>query len=375
MSLTSLFKKKSKSEVRLFVDLGTFSVKSAVTRDPSELEHGSKILGIGEVVLEPFSYKGRYIDDLDQVLEAVAQSIDSAVTSAGEKPGMCILGISGGAIRYHSVKVKIDREHPDKQISSKELDAILEECESQTTVIARQKLDLDDNWEHLGIVVTQYSADGRKVANPIGLSPAVVECVVLHGFWEEHVQSDVDMVSDQLDLDVQVVWETAVASALLLMQEKESFLLVDIGGEAIEIVLVENGKVIVNTCCNIGANIISTKVANQMNVDPGQAIDIVHKFQAGTLEPRQFSHVKEIVTKEAEELAGYIASILKEEPVMTRGNVPICFTGAGIALSVLSSAVQGYQWDTIYSTPPTIEVLAQDHPAYALFYAYDVLSE
>lgn len=373
--LSRFFKKKSAEEL-LLIDMGTHTIRTSVVSLPAELQETPRMLGENSLEIGRAMMRGRYINDLDELLEVTWQTIDHATLSAGKQPSEVILGLSAGAIRYSGLTIRIKRPEPESPVTTSELDSILARIEKETKITAREKIGLDETWEHLGAVITDYRIGDKYVASPVDLAGDQLECLVLHGYWEKETHDSVDMISSQLGLDVSVVWETAVAKALRIRDERESFLLVDIGGRATEIVLVTGRRVVSNVVINVGSDDWTDRLARDFQINGGQAEKLKHSYQEGVLDQKRSSETREILEDEVGKYVKMLALGIESLPSTTDLPATMYFAGSGANLNIVKSKVLTYPWtkDGLFTNFPHIERLTDSFTNESLFYAYTVLS-
>ena len=360
----------------MIIDLGSHHVRTSVVGLPGELEETPKQLGDNIHQFARTMMRGRYINDLDGVLDIVMHSIDHATLSAGVQPSEVVLGLSGGAIKYCGLTVRIKRPQPDTPITQKELDEILDRIEHETEAKATEKCGVDESWNHLGAIVTDYRLEGQFVTTPIDLTGEKLECIVLHGFWEKEVHKSVDVISNQLGLEINVVWETAVTRALRIREERESFILVDIGGRVTELVLVSGRRVVSNLTVNIGGDDWTDRLAKEFQVNVNQAEKLKRSFQEGVLDQKRTAEAREILEEEVGDYIHMLAAAIRELKVSTDLPAVLYFSGEGANLNVVKSKVLTYPWnkDDLFVNFPHIERVTDSFTNESLYNAYALLS-
>ena len=375
-SFLSRFTKKGPPEEILAIDLGTSYLKTAVIQLPQELEENPKLVGDHTQQIGRTMIRGREIIDLDGVLELIAQSIEHSLLAAGVQPSETVLGLSGNSIQYSGLTVRIQRPEPEEPVTQKELDAIIERIEGETMKTAKSKISLDESWNHLGMIVTDFKIDDKFVSVPIDLTGNTLECIILHGFWQEPTKKIIDVLANQLGLDISMVWETAVARALRSRDNRESFLLVDVGGRATEIVLVKGRRVISNTSINIGGDDWTDALSHKMKLSDRQAEKVKHSFQEGVLDQQRSTETREILETTIEDYVYILAESLRH--ISPDSDLPpvLYFTGHGSGLDVLKSKVLTFPWknDGLFTSFPHVERLTGEFVNESLYYGYDLLS-
>lgn len=377
MGLLSRFSKNQDQDLVLLVDLGTHAVKTSVVQLPSTLEQEPKVVGSTTQPLGRTMMRGRHVHDLDGVLEVIARTVEHASISAGSQPADIVLGMSANSVQYSGLTIRVQRPKPDDQITQKELDTLLKRIEEETTQTAWDKLELGkEPWTHLGAIVTDYKLDDTLVTTPIDMTGTALECTVLHGYWDDQAQKVVDLIGNQLGLEITMVWETAVARTLKMRQERESFVLVDIGGRAIELVLVKNRRVVKNATINMGSDDWTDWLTNDLQVNYGQAQKIKESLEDGTLDQERAARTRETLE---DEIANVLMSLV---PIMKKldGGKPLppvlYFSGEGAKLELIKSKVLTFPWnkEELFPSFPHVERVQESFLNESLYYGYDLLS-
>ncbi|MCA9398071.1 hypothetical protein KC573_04530, partial [candidate division WWE3 bacterium] len=272
--------------------------------------------------------------------------------------------------------VRIQRPNADSPISQKELDSIVEKIEDETTQAAKTKISLDDQWIHLGMVITDYKVDEKFISFPLDLTGETLECIVLHGYWQTSMQKTVDVISNQLGVDISMVWETAVTRALQARDQRESFVLVDVGGRATEIVLVKGRRVIHNVTINVGADDWTDVLSRKLKVSDRQAEKMKHAFQEGVLDQQRSTEVRETLEIAIEDYVSLLAEAMRH--ISPDSDLPpvLYFSGEGSALDTLKSKVLTYPWKNngLFTNFPHVERLSGSFLNESLYYGYNILS-
>jgi len=372
----SFLKRNAGTDELFLVDIGTHTVKTSIVRPPSELESNPTVLSHTQHVLPESTLYGRYVHDLDRLLETVNQTLEHTVVASGVEPGSAVLGLSGGSVHYVGLTVRIHRENPESEVQEKELRTMLARVEEDTLTAAREKIGLSDEWVHLGVAITDYKVGSSFVQTPLGLTGDMIECTVLHGFWEKRVQKSIDTVAGQLGLVVDMVWETALTRALKAREQHENFVLVDIGGAVTECVLVRNRRIVKNGTGNIGADMWTERLAKELHVPFHQAEKVKVAFHEGVLDQERATKTKEILEQEISDFIHMIASLLHDFAPGEALPAVLVFSGEGSRLDIVKSKVIAYPWTQggLFETFPQVERLKEDFLNEALYYGYTLLS-
>lgn len=349
---------KKKSDYLMAIDLGSSHVKAIVYRPPNDLEE-KKILGVGLYPHEQGNMFGGQIRNLDAVIDATRHAIDEANLKAGAHSDDVILGLSGGVVFHKSLKVKTNRQDPDVAMSQSEFETVAEKIEEQTMVRAEDDLKdrVNGQLEHIETLFTTYMVDGAKVDTPLGITGKEVQIGLLHSFVEESRLRVIHSMIDQLGFQVRALLDSSLQSALVYAKERESFVLIDIGGNVTQMIFVIDGKIADTATLFMGGEDFTSEISNRLQVSFDRAEHIKLTYSQGHLDEDRTYQVKKAIEPVSEWLVEGLATAMAESSV---SEVPghLLLSGESRHLGEIKTSMSSFPWQK--NVPivafPTIEI-------------------
>ncbi len=252
----------SKNNTILGLDIGTHSVKAVLvtkTKD-GDLE----ILGAAIKEQEPGAMRSGVIINAPLVEKTCDDAIREVEDKSGATASKVVVGIAGELIKSQTSRIHYTRSDGDKRFTDIEMFNIVSKVESTAVENAKREIAFEmDNpvaeAELIDSTLISAKIDGHKVDDLVGEtgSDVVIEyyTAVAPSTYVRAIQKackdlKLDLVSISVD-------QYAICRAILSEQEeKESFILMDIGDSNTNLAVVEDGSVRGTESFGIGAKSI-----------------------------------------------------------------------------------------------------------------------
>ena len=326
------------------VDLGSTMVRTAVFKPASELEE-LKILGMGAHMQGRKSMYGGQILDFDAVTDTLKIALDEANLQAGVTSNQVVLGLSGGLIHSKGLRVRTRRANPENKLEEAEFDVLAQQIEDKTLQKAQHELEETFKTEFTRVETsfTGFEVDGARVSTPIGLAGSEIEIAVLHYFIQPDKLRSINSMIEQLGLEIASLVETSVHFAVEQMHSLGDFVLLDIGGDATEVVVVMGGKVIGNEVLFIGGSDFTWQIHQDLNTSFENAENMKLDYGQGHLDQERARSVKHSLETAMEWWVEGVAATLSE---FQSGDLPpkLLITGESRHLAELRSRLSAYPW-------------------------------
>jgi cell division ATPase FtsA len=358
-----LFNKTKKQDLFTVVDLGTTHVKAAVFKSASEFED-RKLLGLGVQPQGNGSLQAGRVIDLDAVVETLSLALEEADLKAGLSSPQLILGLSGDAIYAKGIKVRIHRQDPSNPLEEKEFNLLADQIESQTLEKARDELEkrYRVKLERVETSFTSYFLDGARVKTPLGLSGSGLEVAVLHYFIEPNTLQTINHLVDQVELEIISLVGTTVHYAAHLMNKYTDFVLIDLGGEVTQIVLVRGGKVIDQIIFLMGSADLVKKIESDLEVGHTEAENLKRDYLLGHLDEDRAAKIKKSLNESVGHWVEGVASQLGNAEL---GQIPNHFiiSGGNRFLNEVKINLASYGWNKELNIEgfPKIEIVSEKY--------------
>jgi cell division protein FtsA len=362
LKIPRLFKKKEQHFN--VIDLGSTDVKVAVVREGDDIR-GREILGDGVRLHERNSIYGGKIVDLDAVVTTVTQAFDEAVMKAGVSPVRTVVGLSGGIMAPKSYRVRIKRQDPDAKLEEDEFNVLADQIEDKTIGKALKELREFSGADYVRVetLFTAYAVDGAKVSSPLGLPGAALEITVLHYFMDAGKLRSINNLVDQIDLEVVSMVDTTVNAAINWQDKYDDFLLIDVGGDVTQVVLMEKGRVTMSECLFVGGYDVTNEIKERLQIPFEQADGIKLQYASGQLDQERARDVRAVVTDVADVIIDGVVVVTRKSSVKHFPS-QIVLSGESRHLGEFKSAIASFPWnkETKFSVFPKIDVVTGKDP-------------
>ncbi|MCA9391747.1 pilus assembly protein PilM [candidate division WWE3 bacterium] len=363
MKLPKLFKLprlfKSHDPNYAVIDIGTSEVTVGVCREGDDL-NSRTVLGVGVQPQGRTSVYSGKILDLDAVIETINLAFDEAVMKASVAPKRAILGLSGGVVVPRSYRVRVRREAPEEKMGEKEFEVLAGQIESTTMDRAQSELSgaTGEEFVRVETVFVSYQMDGARVTTPLDIPGAEIEVTVLHYFMESSKVRSVNSLADQLNLEIVSLVDTAVYAATRWSEAHGDFVLLDIGGDTTQLVVIDNGKIAEDQSLFIGGRDITHAIESELSVGYEQAEQIKINYASGHLDQERARVVHGIVS----EVVGYIvdAVVIASRSTKLKQFPPkFLISGGTRHLEEVTTALNSHPWakENVFGVFPKIETL------------------
>ncbi|NTV30601.1 hypothetical protein HGA91_01290 [candidate division WWE3 bacterium] len=368
--LGNIFKQK-KTPYYTAIDLGSSAIRVAVF-EPADEQHESRIIGMGSQIQGRKSMYAGQITNLDAVTDSLKLALDEATLKSDSQSNQVVLGLSGGMIHVRGLRVRTKRSHPTEILTEKEFEVIAQKIEEKTLNKALQELQAKCGSELTRVETsfTGFEVDGARVSTPIGLAGNEIEVAVLHYFIDQTKLNTINALIDQFNLEIVSLIETSVQAAVDLSKDGNDFILLDVGGDSTEVVVVVSGKVVGNEVLFIGGNDITWQIQQDLNTSYDNAENLKLEYAQGHLDQDRGRMTKHSIETALEIWVEGIASALSEFKV---NDLPprLIISGESRHLSEIKSRLSAYPWtkflhfvnfpkiETISGKLPNIEALTR----------------
>ncbi len=346
----------AENEILLALDVGTEYIKSAIFQI---VDNKVEIIGYAREKQQSNSMYSAMIVNLDNVINSTDICIGKALAVADktlnrqvEIPKKAIVGIAGELVKGVTITVDYDRENPDKKITQKELDEVLDTVKSELSLKIHQ-----DIAEEMGLITNQVEEvdtkivgsklDGIKLDNPIGFTGAKAEISVYSIYSPKiHINSLRELVS-RLGLEIlDIVVEPYAIARSVKNSHKDSFsgIFIDIGGGTTDIAIVKNGVVMGTKMFAFGGKVFTKRLMHDFKIDMQEAEQLKLDYTAQKLSDVKMKKVKESFGKDISIWTEGVELALEEFEDIDIYPDQMFFCGGGSHLPEIKSGLVSYPW-------------------------------
>lgn len=252
----------AKNNTILGLDIGTHSVKAIIVAKTKEGD--LEILGAACREQEPGSMRSGAIINLSSVEKTCDEAIREAEDKSESIARRAVVGIAGELIKSQTSRIHYTRSNANKRFTDVEMFNITSKVESTAIEKAKKEIAFEmDNpiaeAELIDSTLISATIDGQRVENLVGETG---EDVIIEYYTavapSTYVRAIQKACKDlKLELDSISVDPYAICQAIISEQEnKNSFILMDIGDENTNLAVVERGCVRGTEAFGIGAKSI-----------------------------------------------------------------------------------------------------------------------
>lgn len=252
----------AKNEVLTGLDIGTTKVCALIAE---RTEHGELLVtGIG--VTPSLGMKKGVVVDIEATSRAVEEALTKASRQAGREVDAVYVGVTGEHIASLNSSGRIAITHPDREVTSGDVERVLE---------AARVIVLPPDRQIVHAIPRSYSIDGQNgIRQPVGMSGTRLEVQthIVHGAttFLQNVEKCVTRAG--FEVAEEVLEPIATGEAVLSPAEKElGVCLVDIGGGTSDLAVFVNGAIYYSAVIPVGGNHVTNDVAYGLTVDHEEA--------------------------------------------------------------------------------------------------------
>lgn len=253
-------------EIVVGLDIGSEKVCTVV----GELSEDDQIEIIGIGTVPSLGIRKGVIIDLDQAIQSVKESIESAERMAGIRINSAFVSIAGSHITSVNSKGVIAISGESPEITENDIEKVIEAAKAG--IVSSEK-------ELIHTLSREFIVDGQSgISDPLGMSGARLECKVhiITGSITA-VQNLIKCVEEAgLDIEEVIFGTLASSNSILSNAEKElGILLVDIGAGTTEIAIFVEGGLAYSAVLPVGG----VQITNDLAVGLRTSIEEAEKIK------------------------------------------------------------------------------------------------
>ncbi|MDP3974478.1 MAG: cell division protein FtsA [bacterium] len=240
------------------IDVGSTKIATIVSIQPKDEE---KLRVVGFDVTRSRGVKRGLIVDIDQVTEAVEESIEKAERMVGRKITSAYVSVGGPHISSMNSQGVVAVSDPQGEIIEEDVARVVE---------AARAVSLSSMKQIIEVIPRGFTVDGQEgIKNPIGMSGVRLEV-------ETHIITasltnlkNLDRCLSDLGIENNGFIFSGLASAQAVLTDTDRELgvvLVDIGGGKTDICLYQDGSLAYSSSISIGARHITNDIAVGLRV-------------------------------------------------------------------------------------------------------------
>ena len=248
----------SKNQIISAIDIGTTKVTTLIA---SLAEDSEKINIIGVSSIPSKGLRKSQIVDIDETIESITQSVESAERMAGYSISSSLASISGSHIESINSKGVVAVAEPEGEITANDVDRVIEAARAVSLPSAR---------EILHVIPRDFRVDSQEgIKDPVGMTGVRLEAEAHIITGSATAMRNISKCVSEIGVEVDSLVFTGLAGAesVLTPTEKElGVVLVDIGGGSTSLAIFVEGALSYSAVLPVGAKNITNDLAIGLRV-------------------------------------------------------------------------------------------------------------
>lgn len=248
----------SKNQIISAIDIGTTKVTTLIA---SLAEDSEKINIIGVSSVPSKGLRKSQIVDIDETIESITQSVESAERMAGYSISSSLASISGSHIESINSKGVVAVAEPEGEITANDVDRVIEAARAVSLPSAR---------EILHVIPRDFRVDSQEgIKDPVGMTGVRLEAEAHIITGSATAMRNISKCVSEIGVEVDSLVFSGLAGAesVLTPTEKElGVVLVDIGGGSTSLAIFVEGALSYSAVLPVGAKNITNDLAIGLRV-------------------------------------------------------------------------------------------------------------
>jgi len=248
----------TKNQIISAIDIGTTKVTTLIATLGVDTD---KVSVIGVATEPAKGLRKSQIVDIDETIESITQSVESAERMAGYTISSSLVSISGAHIESLNSKGVVAVAEPEGEISGNDVLRVIE---------AARAVSLPSSREILHVIPRDFKVDSQEgVKDPVGMSGVRLEAEAHIVTSASTAMRNINKCISEIGVEVDSLVFSGLASAeaVLTPTEKElGVVLVDLGGGSTSVAVFVEGALSFSSVLPVGAKNITNDLAIGLRV-------------------------------------------------------------------------------------------------------------
>ena len=284
--LSKVLGKKEKGKYVISLDTGTRMAKALVSY--LDFEEGTVAnLGVGRANQEPGNIIGGKIADRDKVAEALRRAIADAEKMAKVSAKDAVMGFSGNTVRVFTGSFETVRQDPAEKITSAELREMIRSAHNKSMEQIEAGLAYRERRSGIRLMsadIVDFSIDGYRVINPLNFKGSNIRIGISSSYVSLPDFEIISGIARDLGLRLlRVAYGPYAVIKAIGAEDSLNFssVLIDVGGNITDVVLVKNGNIHDAGMFLLGGRLFTRRLANKLDIAEDIAEQLKIKYSKG----------------------------------------------------------------------------------------------
>jgi cell division protein FtsA len=361
--LTKLIKKKTKGKYVLSLDLGTRVAKALVSYvdyDKNKITN----LGIGRAEQKTGNVVGGKISDVRGVIAVCKRAIDDSAQMANIRPEEVMMGFSGNTVKICTSSFEINRKNPGNRMDVYELKNIIKDVHQKSLQKIQDTLTYKEKQTGIKLVssdIVNFSIDGYRIINPLNFRGRRIR-ITISNFYV--LMSDfviINSIAEELKLKLlKIAYGPYAVVKAIGVEDALNFsaVMIDVGGNITDVVLVKNGNIQKAGMFILGGHLFTKRLAHKFDISEKNAEELKINYSKGRLNESDRNKIEDILSEDVSLWFSGVQLILEESAKDFLIPSRILFYGGGSQLPGIVSSINNLvKSDISFSDKPNLDFI------------------
>ncbi len=269
------------------LDIGTAYAKAIIIEVH---EDRGIVLGVGRHQQSYAHMSDGIITDIPGVIANCNEALIKAEQVAGGVVApSAVIGIAGELVKGSSITINRQRQHPTKDITPEELEALITSAQQKLLKSARERIAAETGYPNIEVRLTNAAVisariDGQVVSNPIGFRGRHFTLTLFSAFAPLMQLGALETVAHGLDLTLVTIVAEPYALARCLSSNANAdsgAIFIDIGGGTTDIALVRQGGIEETRMFALGGRTFTRRLATNKGISIKEAEKLKLAYSGG----------------------------------------------------------------------------------------------
>lgn len=252
-----------KGKIVAGIDIGTSKITTIIASQSKETE---KINVIGVATHPSKGLRRSQIVDIEEAVEAIAESVEAAERMAGYSISRAFISIGGAHIESSNSKGVVAIAEPEGEIKTEDVNRVVE---------AARAISLPASREILHVIPRDFTVDSQGgIKDPLGMTGVRLEVETHIITGSSTAMRNLIKCVGELGIDVEALVFSGLAASEAVLTDTEKELgvcLVDIGGGTTSIAVFVEGSLAYSSVLPVGAKNVTNDLAIGLRVSLSSA--------------------------------------------------------------------------------------------------------
>lgn len=342
--LAKIINKKDKGKYILSLDVGTKTAKALVSYLDFQ-ERTVADLGAGWAEQEAGNIVGGRITDREKVTAALRQAIAEAEKAAKVPAKEAVMGFPGHTVRVFTGSFETVRPAPEEKIAKAELREMIRSAHRKSLEEIEAGLTYRERQAGIRLVsadIVSFSIDGYRIINPLSFKGSNIKIGISSSYVLLPDFEMITRIAHDLGLRLlKVAYGPYAVIKALGADDSLNFsaVLIDVGGNITDVVLVKNGNIHHAGMFLLGGRLFTRRLTNKLEMAEEIAEELKVKYSRDRFNEAEKVKIEKLLAEDIDLWFSGVRLILAETGRKALLPVRIFLYGGGSQLPGLANSL------------------------------------